>query len=727
MFASLKRRYYELQDLREWRDWLIDVLTLIYVFVFPIAMIFLFPVFILHGHYVLIVIDGFVWLLMVVRSFIPSLGYRFRSLFWILLLYTLTITFYILRGPGYTRSAWLFSCVIMAALFFGSRAAVISVIANAGLLMLLFFIMRDISSPWSAAAGDGLMNWMIFVMNFSLLSLMASLPVGFMIKRLDMQLVNNRLGKEELQEAMEKLRRETAFAETMLDTLPGIFFMLNREGRFVRWKGQTKNENPFGYTNDEIKNMTAGDFLDEGEAGFFSRLIERVLTEGSGIAELVVRSKSGKRYCYYLSGSRMIIGDEVFIIGIGIDITDRKRAEEERERVREQLVQAQKLEAVGSLAGGIAHDFNNMLVGIMGGVNMAEMLLREDGPVDIKAVLGYLETAADSSLRAADMTRGLLTLSRKSGLKIASVDMHLCMMHLLKLCKNSLPKTVELDFIIGDEPLMVRADPLQVEQVLLNLCVNASHAMTMMRREGERQGGRLRLDAAPMRCDADFSALHAEARTGDAYVKIRVSDNGVGMDGETRRHIFDPFFTTKGSGEGTGLGLSMAYSIIKQHHGFIDVYSEPGKGSTFTVYIPAAEGAEESAVGGPKRPAIVEGTGTILVIDDEQAILRIASGMLQRCGYRVITADCGDDGVEQYRENAGEISAVLLDYSLPGGSGLEIFKRLREIDPGVRVLLTSGLMEEDIMKKALSLGIGSFIQKPYTVQELSVRINEVIG
>ena len=417
-------------------------------------------------------------------------------------------------------------------------------------------------------------------------------------------------------------------------------------------------------------------------------------------------------------------GREVILASVR-DLTDRTNAEAERERVRGQLVQAQKMEAVGTLAGGIAHDFNNVLGGIMGSLNLVDLMLKKERLENTEDIFKYLETATDSSRRAADMTRQLLTLSRKRELQKSAVIVQNSLKNVLNICKNSFPKSVDLDFRCGGEPLTVHADPTQIEQALLNLCVNASHAMTLMRGEGTRHGGRLTVEALPVSSDHEFCALHPGAIEGASCVLIRVEDTGVGMDEEIQCRIFDPFYTTKSQDEGTGLGLAITYSIVKLHGGFIDVESKPGQGSVFKIYLPLME---EARAGLPDRAhGIVRGAGRILVVDDEETILRVAMAMLEQCGYEVITAGSAEQGIRVFaREHAG-IRAVVLDTAMPGKSGLEVYEAMKGIDPGVRVLLCSGFMDASTMEKAREMGVRVFINKPYSLEELSRKLNDATG
>ncbi len=405
------------------------------------------------------------------------------------------------------------------------------------------------------------------------------------------------------------------------------------------------------------------------------------------------------------------------------DLTERKAIEKERELVRNQLVQSQKMEAVGTLAGGIAHDFNNVLGGILGSLNLVDVLIREENIKNSMEINEYLETAVASSLRAADMTKQLLTLSRKSELKMEPVLVQGSLKHVMNVCRNSFPKSVELDFKLDDQPLYVYADQSHIDQALLNLCLNASHSMTLMRRDEDSYGGTLKVEACIVRSDnISYSSLQG-ASPDISYVAIRVEDNGVGIHEDIRGRIFEPFFTTKSQDNGTGLGLAMTYSIISQHGGFITVDSEPGKGSVFTIYLPLLDQSQSFV---PEiRQGLVMGTGLILVIDDEEVVLRVTAGMLKKCGYDVITAIKPDRGVELFKHEHGNISVVVLDNAMPGMSGMEVYKILKGINPSVKVILCSGFMDDISMQKARGIGITDFMSKPYAFEELSRKISEV--
>ena len=414
------------------------------------------------------------------------------------------------------------------------------------------------------------------------------------------------------------------------------------------------------------------------------------------------------------------------IFGINQDITEQKISQEEKEKIQAQLIHAQKMEAIGTLASGLAHDFNNMLAGIMGSMSILKIILNKETLSQPETVNEYIKTAQDASTRAADMIKQLLTISRRHEIQMAPVDAVLSLKHVLTICRNSFPKSINLDFRLPGTPLQTLADPTQLEQVFLNLCVNASHAMTIMRSDREKEGGTLTVTIDELKSDKYFYRLNPEAKPDIRYLKIMIRDTGVGMDSSVLRRIFEPFFTTKKKELGSGLGLSMVYSIVQQHNGFINVYSEKDAGTAFTVYLPyLTDETGKTAASMPERE-LQKGQGTILIIDDEKAIIRVAEGILKACGYTVVSREIGIMGVEYFQENHENINAVLLDMSMPGLSGLDIFEKLLAIDGSVRVLLSSGFAEDERVKSARQKGVRGFIQKPYTAEELAEAVKKVL-
>jgi len=397
------------------------------------------------------------------------------------------------------------------------------------------------------------------------------------------------------------------------------------------------------------------------------------------------------------------------------------------EKAETSLRQAQKMEVVGTLAGGLAHDFNNILAGIQGSVSI--LRLKTESSEDLNLLkpvydkyFGYLEQSAE---RSADIISRLLTLSRKQESVHSKIDLNEIINVVEGVCRSSFDKSVEIELTPYPSEAFTNGDSTQLEQVLLNLCVNGAHAMTIMRDENEPKGGKLSVTLGKITPGQYFLKTHPESSDENDYWSISVKDTGVGMTREVLAGMYDPFFTTKGKKGGTGLGLTMVYNIIQQHGGFIDVYTEKGKGSEFIIYIPASkEGALSAA--DETAGVIRRGAGTILVVDDEEIIRKVSEELLSLCGFKVISAGDGETGLRLFRDNPEEIKLVLLDVIMPGMSGLETYRELKTVKSDVRVLLTSGFRNDEKIQEGMDMGINGFIQKPFTLNRLSEAVFKII-
>lgn len=390
-----------------------------------------------------------------------------------------------------------------------------------------------------------------------------------------------------------------------------------------------------------------------------------------------------------------------------------------------QLLQAQKMEIVGTLAGGLAHDFNNVLAGIIGTVSLMKFHAErgtESGLED-----KYLAIIESSARRAADIVDQLLALSRKNEPSMQPFDLNRSLENVMMICRNSLDKSIEIVPEYYPGQAIVNGSASQIEQVILNLCVNAAHAMTIMRDDGDPPGGRLMTSISRVTSDHSLCSVHPAAVEGRDYQVVTISDTGVGMTAEHQDKIFDPFFTTKPKDKGSGLGLLMVYNIVKAHGGFIDLFSEPGRGTTFTVYLPAASGDTDEFKPDTADTGILEGSGSILVIDDELTVAETARGILEQCGYTVYTALDGTEGIRFFSENRSSLDLVILDMSMPKMSGKDVFIELRKIDSGVPVLLSSGFRQDQMVQETIKLGVDDFIQKPYSLYELAVKVKNVLS
>jgi PAS domain S-box-containing protein len=400
------------------------------------------------------------------------------------------------------------------------------------------------------------------------------------------------------------------------------------------------------------------------------------------------------------------------IYGANQDITERKRAEETKRDLEAQLHQAQKLESVGTLASGIAHDFNNILGIILGHSSLLERL-REDSNMHSESVAAIMK----ATQRGASLVKQLMLFARKAEPLLESVKINNIIGELTKLMQETFPKTIAISTSLQQDLPTIVADAGQIHQVLLNLFVNARDAMP--------SSGTLSISTRTI--DGKAVSSRFSRATARQYVQIEVTDTGIGMDEATRQRIFEPFFTTKAPGRGTGLGLSVVFGIVEHHNGFIDVRSIPGKGTSFTVYLPIAERAPE--IGQRVRKSIEEipgGTETILVIEDEEMLRSLAKGILVSKGYKVLIAEDGMQGVEMYQSHQKEIAVVLSDVGLPLLSGPDVFRKIREINPEAKVILASGFFDPETKSEMFKAGLKNFIQKPYMHDEVLQKIREVI-
>ncbi len=411
-------------------------------------------------------------------------------------------------------------------------------------------------------------------------------------------------------------------------------------------------------------------------------------------------------------------GNVIQMIAEGRDITDRKIAEA-------QLSQAQKMEMVGTLAGGLAHDFNNLLAGILGSVSIIKMKRKLKKEFSAKEFDNYIEIIENSGDRAANLVQQLLSMSRKQELVFTKMDLNYSIKNIIKIIKGSLDKSVSFNFEFG-EPAIVKADPVQMEQVFLNLCVNAAHSMTIMRPRNQKWGGKVFIQIDKYRPNEKFLSEHKEFIDGD-YVRISIKDQGVGIDEKYIEKIFNPFFTTKEKGKGTGLGLAMVYSIIKQHSGYIYVNSQKGIGSEFQIYLPAVkEKAEIIEVGENEDFELTKGEGLILIVDDEEILRITVKSILEEVGYSTIMAVNGKEAIQIYEERKNEISLVLLDMVMPIMSGKDTFIELRRINPNCKIILSSGFKKDERVQAIINLGVNAFLQKPYGFKDLVNLVQKVL-
>jgi len=508
-----------------------------------------------------------------------------------------------------------------------------------------------------------------------------------------------------LRQASESLRENEARLRTILETAAVAVLTTNDTG-VVESFNRTA-EAVFGYARDEVVGRPASMLLADTAV---TRAPGGPFAVPGPARELLGRRKDGKTFPMELDVSEAEVAGRALRTGFARDVSERRRAEEERARLEAQLRQAQKLETIGTLAGGIAHDFNNILTAVIGYLDLA----LPEVPSESRALADLREVrrAAD---RAKDLVRQILLFSRQGEQERRSVNLASLIKETLKLIRATLPTTIEIRETVDRTTAPVLADPTQLHQVLMNLCTNAAHAM--------RQTGVLDVGLGTVTVDAGMAEAPPTLAPG-RYAQLRVRDTGHGMDPTTLDRLFEPFFTTKPPGEGTGLGLSVVHGIVTNHGGAIDVESAPGAGTTFTIYLPVAASAPEAAL--VSDATDLTGHEHLLVVDDDPAIAEVTKRLLERQGYRVTARTSSPEALELLRADAGQYDAMLTDQTMPGLTGLQLAEAALQLRPDLPIILTSGVADAPLADQGRALGVREFLVKPVNTRDLGEAIRRVL-
>ncbi len=644
--------------------------------------------------------------------------------------------------------------------------------------------------------------------------------------------------------AEEIILKEKLFSETVINSLPGSFYLFDEHGKFIQWNRNL--ELITGYSAEEIEKMNPLDFFDMEARNLVAGKIQEVLINGKADVEAALLQKNGAKVPFYFNGQLFLLSGKRCVIGMGIDITERRKAEEarrraeeasrklfedmidlynnapcgyhslnkdglyvlvndtelawlgysrneiirnkkfsdvltsssvktfnetfpvlknrgsvldievdmvrkdgtilpvllsatatrdadgnfvmsrstiyditkrrqvdeERKNLEEQLHQAHRMDAIGQLAGGVAHDFNNLLTSIIGYSDLLLTQLPENHFAKDK-----LTIIRDAGDKAADLVRQLLAFSRKQMLEMRPVNINEIVWNMSKIFARTIGEDIELELNIMKPVKNILADAGQIEQILMNLVVNARDAMP--------EGGRLTIETDDVYLDETYALMHSQLVKSGHYVMLLVADNGMGMSREVQDKIFEPFYTTKEAGKGTGLGLSTTHGIVRQHNGYIWVYSEPGQGTTFRVYFPTIE-EKAKEIKKDEASINVKGTETILVVDDEPLVRQFASDVLQPLGYRVMEASGADEALKIADGVGGKVDLLLTDLVMPGTKGNELGKLFIEKWPAIKVVLMSGYGDKADFHEGLGKNGIIFMQKPLTPVKLASKLRQVL-
>ena len=506
-----------------------------------------------------------------------------------------------------------------------------------------------------------------------------------------------------------------AFVETLLKSSPmGIRVFDGNSGKCI-----LVNQAAADISGGSIEEMLRQNFrkLVSWQNAGITEIAEKVLADGiARPIETELITTFGKHVAARYFLSRFSVENKPHLMVIGRDATEEKRLEDQKKLIESQMLHVQKLESLGVLAGGIAHDFNNILMAIIGNADLALMTM-----ASAQSSVNYIHEIKHAARRAADLAHQMLAYSGKGHFIIEPLDINKSICEITALLDVSVSKRASLNLELADELPCIKADSTQLCQIIMNLVINASEAI-------EDNNGNINIQTGVVDCNRSFfsKAWIDDNLPEGRYVYVQVTDSGCGMDQNTQTKLFEPFFTTKFTGR--GLGMSAVLGIIRGHKGTITVHSEPGKGSTFTVYLPAANCSEDST----PTQAVYEQpglnmTGTVLLVDDEEIIRHMVSTMLEMFGFKVLTASDGIEAIERYKQSAGEIVCVLLDLTMPRMDGEQTFLQLRQMNPDLPIIISSGFGEQDIANKFVEKGLAYFIQKPYQMNKLEQKINQVLG
>ncbi len=521
--------------------------------------------------------------------------------------------------------------------------------------------------------------------------------------------LHNKVSQHE--QTLKALQKSERRYRELFNTIRDFIFTHDLDGYFITVNPALAAR--FGSSLKEITKRRITDFV-EDQADFEQNYLTKLQQDGFAQGILKIRTAEGaSRYIEYSSTIVERKRREPYASVSGRDVTERILAESKLKELQEQLIHAQKMEAVGTLASGIAHDFNNILQSISGYIELIKTKSSRGGPD--RSYLFEMESAVD---RAATLVRRLLTFGRKVESRFEATDLNQSVRQTVKMLQRTIPKMITLEAELADDLKMVFADPYQLEQIVLNLGANAKDAMP--------NGGHIVIQTANARFSPDDCRDQIDFSPGD-YVVLKFSDNGIGMDQHTVKRIFEPFFSTKDIGQGTGLGLSTVYGLVKGHGGQVSCDSLQEVGTTFRILFPALDTSSlKKADPVAAETEIESGEETILIVDDERPILETTREFLELHGYPTVTAMTGEEAIKILKEKGESIDLVILDLSMPGMGGLNCLKQIRRFDSAVKIIISSGYIDDGMAEGLRDHGVNGFIRKPYRLAEFVHRVRTAL-
>jgi two-component system cell cycle sensor histidine kinase/response regulator CckA len=682
-----------------------------------------------------VVLDTVAIAAIIALSYFDRIPGRLRASCACFIFYTLGVGLMI--GVGSISQIYLFVFSLLTTLLLSFRWGLATVALNAATMLAVGYV--GIASPemvvprWTV----NLAGWSVITVNFAMANVSLVLALGAVISALERALARSVAAREALEherkelvklnQSLEQEVRERARSEESLRESKALLRIAGTTARLGGWRVDVGGEHAvWSEEACEIHDLPAGTTPTLAEAiAFYAPEWREAICEALGrcirdgtpfdVEAEVITAKGARLWVRAIGNAvRNAAGRVAQVHGSMQDITPRKLAQARHDKLEEQFRQAQKMETFGNLAGGVAHDFNNLMSVVLSYSEMLADDLEEDDPMraDLDEIRG-------AGRRATDLTRQLLAFSRQQVLQPKVVDLAGIVSGMEKMLRRLIGEDVELTASCTPGLGSVLVDPGQIEQVIMNLVVNARDAMPL--------GGMITIETAAVVLDEHHASEHVGVRPGP-HVMLAVSDTGTGMDKATQAHMFEPFFTTKEKEKGTGLGLATVFGIVQQSGGTIWVYSEPGKGTTFKVYFPVAEGAANAHAAAPIGDrGTLRGSETILLVEDEDRVRGAARTILRKYGYNVLEAQSGGDALLLCEQHAGTIDLLLTDVVMPRMSGRVLAERLFSIRPEMKVLYMSGYTDDAVVRHGILDATLAFIQKPITPEPLARKVREVLG